>query len=499
MKNKRGLTLTELLISLALISIVVVTVTQLAVFGLNAHNRTMNEFDVQTRIRVISQRINTTVRDSSGVFLLHRENANHLTPEWNYIMLSPQKDKMVHYVWDSSSSSHRIEELFPSHDGITLDFQLHLPGTSGVSRLLDLNFSIIGHGETRTIQTEIEAKNALQVVDRSYLLEANTLAYRKDARLDEVSNSQAAVTMVLDVSGSMSKTLANTNANDNSTNPLYHSRLKLMKNEALRLIEELSELPNVYVGITPFSSTANSSHRMMNIKQELETDPGIRRIVNSLSAGGGTNTGDGIRRAYYNIHEFNEAHQDKTNKNFMIILVDGVTTFGSIHEVVTDHSISYSSHQGASISVNGKPYTYSHTTGFWIWTTYHYKYSGPIYNNYVMGDGGIANEEGTENNFYSAGRYFGYGNNLDPHGTEYVNKVGEMIQSYKEGTNEEIKTYVIGFSAISGDFGSLRDIALATTGNTVYYEAGSSEALEEIFSAIQRDISDALWHIGGPN
>ena len=494
MKNNKGVTLIELLISLALISVVVVTATQLAVFGLNAHNRTMNEFDIQSRIRVVSQRVNNTVRDSSGVFLLHRENANHLTPEWNYIMLSPQKDKMVHYVWDSSTSTHRMEELFPSHDGITLDFKLSQPTTTDVNKLLDLKMSIMGLGETRTIQTEVEAKNALQVVDRSYLMEANTLAYRKDARLDEVSNSQAAVTMVLDVSNSMAKTLDNKDA-DNSP-----SRLELMKNEAIRLIEELSELPNIYVGITPFSSTANASHRMMNVKQEIDTDPGLRKIVEGLTAGGGTNTGDGIRRAFYNIQEFNEAHQDKTNKNFMVILVDGVTTFGSFHRIRGRALNRQWSHPGDSIYHNGNYYSYlDYSSNILTSNYYYYRVEEE---DFFIGEGNVNNSRITSNNFdsfYYSGGFAGRGDNKDYYATAYVEKVGAMVRKYKEGSTEEIKTYVIGFSAVPADFGSLRDIALATTGDTVFYEAGSSAALEEIFRAIQRDISDALWHIGGPN
>ncbi len=499
MRNNKGLTLVELLISLALISIVIVVATQMAVFGLQGHNRTINEFDIQSKMRIVSQRVNNTVRDSSGVFMLHRENAINLTPEWNYIMLSPQKDKMLHYVWNGTTNSHNVEELFPSHEGINIEFELNQTNASEVRRLLELKFSVIGLGETRTIETEIEAKNALQVVDRSYSEEANTLAYRKDIRLDEVSNSQAAVTMVLDVSGSMKATLLNKAADDSSSDSSKHSRLMLMKNEATSLIEELAKFPNVYVGVTPFSSTANSSNKMMNTKQELDTQPGLRSIINGLKAVGGTNTGDGIRRAYYNIRDFNEVNTDKTNKNFMIILVDGVTTYSSVHEVVTPHSISFSSKQIEPLVVNGKAYEYSHSSGFLIWRTYHYTYSGPFYTDYVFGDGNIGTIEGSLNTYYSSGSFFGLGNTLDPQGTDYVNQIGEMVQLYKEGTNEEVKTYVIGFSAIENDLASLEDIALATTGDTVVYKAGSSKALEEIFRAIQRDISDSLWHIGGPN
>ena len=502
MKKTNGFTLLELIISLAIISLIIMMGTQLLIFGIRGHSRSYNEFDIQSNIRIVSQHMNNTIRDSSGVFLLHRENANNLTSEWNYIMLSPQKDRMIHYIWNPSTNSHISKDLFPAIDGIKLDFELTRDDDSDLEKLLGLYFSVEGRGKTREINTELEAKNALQVVDRSYLHKANTLAYRKDTRLDEVSNSQAVVAMVLDVSGSMANKMDGTDdANDSSNNPTDYSRMKLMKTEAIRLVEGLSEQPNIYIGITPFSSTANNSGSMMNAKQEIDTNPGLRSTIQELSAGGGTNTGDGIRRAYYNISDFNEKHPNKTNKNFMIILVDGVTTFGSVHEVVRNHTISFSSYQGPTLTQNGKNYEYSHRTGL-LFKTYHYKYIGLEHEIYVIGDGNITNSELTNSNlntYYTKGRYYGDGEFLDPVGTEYVNTIGSMVRSYKEGTNEAIKAYVIGFSANSNDFGSLSDIAKAVTGDTVYYEAGSPKALEDILKEIQRDITDALWHIGGPN
>lgn len=510
MKRRKGFTLVEVILTLALISIVVLGGTNLITFAIRGHRLTMNEFDVQSNIRIASQRLNTTVRDSSAVFILHRENADNLTEEWDYIMLSPEKDRLINYVWNSVTKRHDIKELFPSIDGITLDLEL-IKGNEieddiiDVGRLLEYNLVVEGAGESRIISTELESKNSLQVIDRSYLKKGNTLAYRTDARLDEVSNSQAVVGMVLDKSGSMGDRMdGNSYVRDGHSNSFYHSRMKLMKEEAIRLVEGLAEYPNVYISINPFDSTANGSQRMMNAKQELDTSPGIRSIINGLLANGGTNTGDGIRRAYYKIKDFNEVVENttKTNKNFMIILVDGVTTFASIHENVTEHTITIRRDEGATYLYNGKEYTFSHSKdvtfwGFYLYTEYYYTISP--YTTYVIGDNSIENNEGNDNVLYSGGRYYGYGNNLDPYGTEYVDLIGEMVQSYKEGTNEEIKVYVIGFSDVSADYGSLEDIALATTGDTVYYEAGSAEALETIFKAIQRDISNSLWHIGGPN
>lgn len=493
MKNKNGFTLVEVLLTIALLSIVILGGASLLTFTIKGQDLTMHEFDIQSNLRIVSQNINTIVRDTSATYLLHRDNADNLTDEWNYIMLNSEKDKLLNYVWNSTTSSHNVVEMFPAIEGVTLEVMLRKDSAPHEDKLLEFGITVTGSGETRTIDTEIEAKNSLQIIDRSYLAEPNTLAYRNDSRLDEVSNAQAVVSMVLDKSGSMGNRMdGGSSVNNNSSDSSKHSRMKLMKKEATRLVTELADLPNVNIGINPFDSTANSSYPMVNAKSQLNV---LKDIIDGLPASGGTNTGDGIRRGYYSIKGFNELSENinKTNKNFMIILVDGVTTFASVHEATVQHHGYLTYNAGNIYYHNENMYTYYDSS----YGRYYYRYIKPI--TYVTGNDNINNSKANTNTTYSSGRYFGFGGDLDPYGTAYVDKIGNMVQSYKEGTNEEIKVYVIGFSAVTADYGSLSDIALATTGDTVYYEAGSSEALEEIFRAIQRDISDALWHIGGPN
>lgn len=499
MKRRKGFTLVEVILTIALVGMVILGGTNLITFAIRGHKMTMNEFDVQSNIRIASQRLNTVIRDSSAVFVLHRDNPNNLTAEWNYVMLSPGKDKLISYVWNSTINDHVVKDLFPSMGGVTLDIEFIKNNVMDANRLLKFNLQVDGLGESRTIASEIESKNSLQVVDRSYLQKGNTLAYRTDSRLDEVSNSQAVVGMVLDKSGSMADRMDGSSyVYDNNSNSFYHSRIKLMRQEAIRLVEGLSDYPNVYVSVNPFDSNANGSKDMLNVKQNLDTSPGLRSIINGLRAGGGTNTGDGIRRAYHKIKEFNElpGNTTKTNKNFMIILVDGVTTFGSCNQVyynIIDNG-SYVGLTGTDSS--NREYNYMGRVGY----DYRYIHYDPTKTNFVDGNNGLSSSSRfpyLNNSSYI--RPAGNGIFLDPIGKEYVDYIGNYVRTYKSGTNEAIKVYVIGFSAVTDDYGSLEDIAKATTGETVYYQAGSAEALESIFNAIQKDISDALWHIGGPN
>lgn len=491
MKTRKGITLVELLLALALISIIIVAGTNLLLVGVKGHTITIDEFNIQSNTRLVSSKINSIVRDASGVFILHRDDADNLTSEWNYIMLNEDKTKLLEYVWDDTSNSHTVNELVTGLNEVNFDLEFLKNNPSDVDKLLKFYLKVMYGGKERVINTEIEAKNALQVVDRSYLNIGNTLSYRYDSRLDDASNAQAVVAMVLDRSGSMADNMQGNYTSNNS-----QKRITKMKAEAVRLVEKLAEKPNINVSIIPFNNTANNPGDMLAANTNLDA---IKQKINAPTATGGTNTGDGIRRGYYQIKNFNEDenNKNKTNKNFIIILVDGVTTFYSAHEIEQLERISFSSDRGAFTEYDGKIYDYAGRSGFLFWYTYYYDLKGV---EYVLGDNNLDPSEMTNYNSRSSlGKYAGHGSLLDHLGTEFVNEIGKMVKEYKEGTNEAIQVYVIGFSAVPADHGSLGDIAMATRGDSVFYEAGDSEALEEIFKAIQRDITDALWHIGGPN
>jgi hypothetical protein len=335
---------------------------------------------------------------------------------------------------------------------------------SDTDNLLEYKIIASINEQSREVKSEVEALNSLQIIDRGSIPNpSNTLAYRTDPRPTELSDTEAAVTMVLDKSGSMAWKMDG-NEIGRRENPNL-SRMNKLKVEALRLIDGLSSNPNIYLSIIPFDSTANNPQAMLPVRVNDTANNVLIQKVNSLTANGGTNTGDGLRRGYFITKDFNDS-ATKTVKNFMIVLVDGVTTFYSATQVQAN--------------------------------------SRDIITNvdYVLGNNNIDNSKITQyNRYYPNGGYSGEGNKLDEWGTAYVDEIGSMIRKYGTGATsgkQPISVYVIGFSANRSDYGSLRDIAEATTGNTKYYEAGDSAALESIFASIQKDINDSLWHIGGP-
>lgn len=495
MNLKKGFTLIELIVAIALVSIIIAGASNMIIFAMRAHELSVDEFDVQANLRLLSHKINDISRDSAGAFILYREDATNMTPGWNYIMLNADKTKMLEYTWNEATSKHDIKELYAGAPGVTLGLTFEKSNAPDEDKLVIFNLNMTVNGQTRAIDSEVESINALQVVDRAYGKVANTISYRNDKRVTEISNAQAAVAMVLDTSGSMDNKLDGT-----ETNKSADKRLTKMKVEALRLIDELAKNPSVYISLNPFSTTANDSKEMLKAQANNGTNSAITGYFSSddFEADGGTNTGDGIRRAYHRIKDFNEKTENlnKVNKNFMIILVDGATTFASVDEVYWN-LYRATSDKGSTFTDDGIVYTKYRTSG-----SYRY-YSGfdPSRTVFRTGNANTSDDSADEEDHesYSGGAIVGNGAYIDPIGTAYVNEIGELVRTYKEDTAEAIKVYVIGFSSVAKDMASLEDIAVATTGSTQYYTAGSSEALQAIFSAIQKDISDALWHIGGPN
>ncbi len=488
MRRKRGFTLVELVVSLALIGLVISLGSNILLTSFKIPGKALNEYDVQSKLRLLSHHVNVTIRDASATFALFRTNANNLTSGWNYVMPNADHSSIIEYRWNGTS--HDMITLVESQEGVTFDLIFVKNNPADVDNLLELKFVANVNGETREIQSEIEALNSLQVIDRgSTSYPSNTLAYRTDSRPTIVSDVQAAISMVFDKSGSMAWRLdGSTSVNDSSTNSAYWSRMKQLKIEAKRLVDALSTNPNIYISLSPFSTSANASpaslyHTMLQAWVSGNDNDDILGMIDGMSANGGTNTGDGIRRGYYSIVNYNNDPNGSPSKivNFMIILVDGCSTFSSVTRINdTNTSRPHDSITYFTGENNINETEFDTTTSWW---------------------GGMSSTD--FNTDLPDGRYYGYGNSLDPIAEEYIQSIGNSITRYGEfdySDMEPVKTYVIGFSQNSADFASLNNIATATgaTGPSEiqkYYTAGSSAALETIFNLIKKDINDTLWYI----
>lgn len=457
--KKNGFTLIELIIALSLIAMIISISTNMIIFSMRSHDVTVDEYVLQSSIRMASDVTNRVIRYSSALFTIPsgRFFEANLTEGWDYFGVSDDKREIVKYTYETRSgvTKHWKEVLVAAQDQLTYDFIFEQDSSSN-DRIL--RYKIIGTlaGTTdRKIEviSEIEALNALQVVDRGTLLTpATAIAFRSDERpTDQIVG---VVSMVMDVSGSMGETLGGNTASAGN------SRLDKLKLSLNNMINEFAKEENMELSLVPFSTTANysssspndgptsysanSTHPFYTVSSSSERTNMVN-VVNSLHALGGTNTGDGIRRAYYRnlyyrTYVTNTASgygSGHTTKDYMIILVDGVTTYRS--------GTSSTSHITDDRSINSSSYIY-----------------------------GTGSSESSDND-------------------AYVAAIGAYVK------NAGIKVYVIGYSSISSELLSVNKIANAVGAlpKDVYYFTDALD-LDDVFTEIKADIMKDLWHVRGP-
>jgi hypothetical protein len=184
-----------------------------------------------------------------------------------------------------------------------------------------------------------EALNALQVIN--YGTEshpATALAYRDETASYENYKVIVNIALVLDTSGSMGSAI---NGNDATTN--NPSRISILRTQVAALVDNFASNTNsdvsINISLVPFatySPTPSSFYDIKNASQKTN----IKTAISNLGANGYTNTGDGLRRAYYQLltkstADASSATIDTIIKNYTIILVDGDSNTHSMSNTKT--------------------------------------------------------------------------------------------------------------------------------------------------------------------
>lgn len=484
MTNEKGFTIVELMIALAIALIILPLGYMLIFSGSKAHLDGIDEYQLQSDMRVASEHMNNTIRYSTVVFAVTEDDFNPndgvpLTSGWNYIGSCPE-DGIVHYEYDSSTGNHNKTILIGNKDDITFNAEFIDKNPDIDDKLIKfiLTGDLTDSPKTVSIDTELQALNSLQVVDRGHDLNRSVaLAYRNDPR-PVAENSHAAVAMVLDVSGSM-----NWNMDGNNPSGNEDSRIRILRKVARDFVDELEHSS---ISLVPFSRNANDPMDFKKVDDETDKDE-LDNDINSLDAHGGTNTGDGLRRGYYQLNHFNDNKEtydvaDKNILNYMIILVDGVTTMASAVINVYDAGSYY---MGDFVEFVDGDSDISSSLWYRSTNTGSHRFSGEL------ASGTYPHE--------NLPRIIGHGNELDPFGEDYVDEMGLKISN----SSLDIKAFVIGFSNRDWELESVDDIADATGATSSvegvnYYIATDEAELNDIFEDIGGQILDDLWHVSGP-
>ncbi len=469
--NKRGFTLVELIITLALLTMVITATTNAILLLYRSHAMTVDEYTLQSSIRNTSSRITDIIRYSQAVFAVpieYVQTPSKMDPEWEYIALSPDKRSVMKYKYNTTTMTHDQEVLVAAQPNI--EYEIVFKKQSAQTQVVNGNTSILNDNvlffnieayvtdtdedgnlirTNRKViyETELEATNALQVVDKGTLLSpAVALAYRKDDKTYGEGRSHVVkVALILDVSGSMAWIPgSNTNPTGTQLSRLTHLKRALIGNGLdgnSGIVAQFAAYPNFEITLVPFSSSAsyiiNTERSVPFYNAQAEKSALVTR-VNALTANGNTNTGDGIRLAYYNMKDFNTTgyNTNVEQHDFTIILVDG------------------DSNNYSWVVRNG--------------TNYYHRWADTVYN-----------IDNNSSNAYT-----------------YVTRLGDTIFDEFNYTGEY---YLIGYVTDPSSTG-VQNIksGLRIPDDQVFMYNSSNFDLSEVFTNIATDIMAKTWLVTGP-
>lgn len=466
--NKKGFTLIEVLGVIVILGMVITMISSLLFYGINVFNMTSADYEVQSSVRMAMAKTDKLVRYSRATFAV--PSIAYMDADWNYIGLSDDHTKIMNYTWDAATSTHLQEVIAGPFNGITFNLAFEKTNKLSKDNTIRMYFQSFNQDETvkrYDIQSGYESLNSLQVVDYGTTSNpAIALAYRNDDVVYENYGVVVNIAMVLDVSGSMGSGLVNPNGYITTSNP---SRISVLVNQSKAIVEQFASNTNgdvsINMSLVPFSTYAKDPSGFYDIKNASEKTSLLNKI-NGLSANGNTNTGDGLRRAYYELQAKQASDEatvttDTLIKNYTIILVDGESNNASLYNTYT-----------CTKYKNGV------CTKFKNWASHYYEASGTIDDcNY------------TSTSINCTPGYI----NSSSYANTYVNIEGAYLSD-----PEFVSNYVVSFAQ---DVTQSEIVFIANATNTadsrVFYATDATQ-LGLSFTEIQLSITNELWQFLGP-
>ncbi|SMB95020.1 von Willebrand factor type A domain-containing protein [Desulfonispora thiosulfatigenes DSM 11270] len=278
-------------------------------------------------------------------------------------------------------------------------------------RQVDNKNNAVKKGEEFTIDYKIQPQpiQASQIIPESYLQDKE-------------------IVLVMDTSGSMGK-----DENDKSKNKIIFNnkseyKIDVMKLVAQNFVSKFKDDNRVKIALVPYSSKAKDVTFDNQNFAEMSNINTLMGEINKLESVGGTNIGDGLRKAYYKFES-----SEKNTRKYIILMTDGEPTF------------------------------YSYTSWYLDWFKRVYKY-------YL----------GKNSSYYINSH------NDSSNGKEYARKVAQDL--IKEGQHS-INSFMIAFSN-DADGTELKNIATSAGGT--FIKAVDGNALDEVYQQLADEINSDL-------
>lgn len=531
-KYNKGITLIEVVLTVALLGILLSVDLSLFGLGEKSHALVNREFTSQADIRVSMQKISNHIRNTSAVFLhksidsVFRENIydfgsnNTLVVDedymsskgkseafktaveekykgWNFIVLSQDGKELRNFIYNEDESGHywyNVERIIAPTDTV---YELTFDKLTPSNEYNLVQFKLIAKdpgGRKNEIVTEMEALNSLQVVDRGNNENPATVLFYRTEDRPMTEDVSGAMVFVLDTSGSMSDY---TRFNNGSVR-----KINALKSVSKDFLTKFKDRSNLQIGIVEFNDAA---HTPISLRSPL--DETLMDEIDDLSAGGGTNVGDGIRVAYHMLKDYNDIDESHKEANkYMILLMDGMPTFGAFQynpssgDAIRSTSRKHDINTGIWKHENGKNYYYlGYSRSYYYYgeildisnykdlIIYYYTSLGYLY--YDLKDGfELTGDGGINNNSIKAG----------------MNYIDKMVERMNIDNMENLKVFLVGFftdddnSDEEDNFDEIQEKLTGGGREVKPYHAADGDELREAFHAINNIILDDYWHIYGP-
>lgn len=399
------------------------------------------------------------------------------------------------FVYDVVFSKTDSNKFLSSKEGKGLDYKLNVKAMNGTGTAK----TEVDYG---TIESKITSLNSLQVVDKGTPENpAVAIAYRTDHAEENKEGVYGVVSMVVDTSGSMEWDIAG-----NKTNDVNLQRIGILKVHAKKLLDKFSETKNTDVMIIPFATTTKKKGGQFPKFYSASTDKTtLDNEIQSLNADGGTNTGDGLRYAFYKMGEHNQTIT-RNYKDYLIIFVDGASS----SSVVTNPIIVNNKHvQSFDFLDNNKFYNKTDDPNLkkdnkYIMQTFVNPRTGNPSSTVLL-------EPPSKYKGFQCNQYMEHGKNYVTHIAKnlYDNPYAKISNRDSAAAIDRMikegNVFLIGFSKDVVNDPALKKIAedfhidtKAQGDQKRYFEATSAVDLSNALAGIGAAITKDLWMINGP-
>lgn len=516
MKAKKGFTLVELIMSLGILAIILMLVFNTLNTSIVSESMVDKQYRIQTGLRKTLDKTNEVIRYSKGIFAVPESflGEKAMDSRWSYLMVSPDKKRLVVMSYDRKSDRFIEEVLIGEEDNI----EYSMVFVRGVNSEKILDYQIRANILRRSgdeiekigYQGRIEGINTVQIVDKgSKSNPSKGLAFTKEGYTSGKGNTEIAyISMILDKSGSMDEVLKSyviqygRYCSEGKGHSHSQCRCKFkeitrmddLKDSLLKengILDILAKEDNIYLSLIPFDTLANTTgsfnHKALELKDNKEL---IKSQVRGLRASGGTNTGDALRRAYNNHLKVRQDLLKGSNINinhYMILLVDGETTFELRQVKEWGKYGGYWNYYWEANSLGDFYFGDGNVSE--VYTNRRYK-NKPNVSYGITGSGNkpILSSSDIKYDINRPNIFSHYEKNT------YVYSLGQKIKSYN------IKPYVIGYNTGSGFNKQVNLLAgsIGTSKDNIYKYDDKDFNLEDIFKSIANDIMADHWLVSGP-